>query len=280
MAKKQILTYPYGTKYQTSNWGDQVKNGHGGSIPCNNEVHVGNYIQNTGGTNWWGESGFGSDNGAHVAGTNDHWDQLWQGTSQKGLCHWMQTKENGKTTARWFDIGSEGGKTDGTYCDKNARSSWLSEVTGLYFLFNSHDTTETRDCYSQVEHAAIRYRDPRGYIRIKRLTHQLGDLSYGVWKRGSKKYMFGYRLSNSECDTICKEDYHFLGIRLQLKLKRGASGTHTDYIQAGVTGLRLYLGKYDNNWNTTNKRALVLRGNTTWNDFSNPDKQKDMLETR
>ena len=273
-----ILTYPYGTKYQTSGWGDQVKDGKGGSIPCNNEIHVGDYQQNTGGINWWGESGFGQDNASDAGRDNRHWEQTWGGTSQKGLAHWMQTSTNGKQTARWFDIGADGGRLDGVYVNNNARSSWLREVTGVWFLFNSHDTTETRDCYSRVEHVAIRYRDPRGYLRIKKVTEKLGDLSYMAGRRGSSKSMFGYRLTNSECSEICNNNWHFLGLRIQFQLRRGGTGTHTDYIQAGVTGLRLSMGTFDNNWNTNNKRALVLRGNTTWNDYNSQSQW--MLETR
>ena len=274
----QILTYPYGTKYRTSDWGDQVKDGKGGSIPCNNEIHVGNYQQNTGGINWWGESGFGQDNASASASDNRHWEQPNKGTSQKGLAFWMQTNSNGKQTARWFDIGAEGGVTDGTYVNNNARSSWLREVTGVWFLFNSHDTTETRDCYSRVEHVAIRYRDPNGKHRIKKVTEKLGDLSYMSGLRGSQKKMFGYRLTSSECTEICNNNWHFLGLRIQFQLRRGASGVTTDYIQAGVTGLRLSMGTFDNNWNTSNKRALVLRGNTTWNSYNTESKW--MLEDR
>ncbi len=273
----QILTYPYGTKYRTSDWGQQIKDGRGGSIPCNNSVHAGNYQQNTGGINWWGES-FGSDNAYHVSSSNDHWEQPNTGTGQKGLAHWMQTKENGKQTARWFDIGAEGGKTDGSPVNSNARSSWLREVTGVWFLFNAHDTTETRDCYARVEHVAIRYRDPSGYLRIKKVTHKLGDYTYMDGLRGSNKRMFGYRLTSSECSVICDNKWHFLGLRIQFQLRRGASGTTTDYIQAGVTGLRLSMGTYDNEWNTSNKRALVLRGNTTWSDYNSGN--ATMLETR
>ena len=278
MAQKQILTYPHGIKYDKSNWGNQVKNGKGGSIPCNNEIHVGNYQQNTGGINWWGESGIGSDNASSVASSNDHWDQTWGGTSQKGLAYWMQTNKNGKQTSRWFDIGAEGGKKDGIYLQNNARSSWLREVTGLWFLFNSHDTTETRDCYSRVEHVAIRYRDPSGYLRIKKVTQKLGDYTYMEGLRGSSKRMFGYCLSSSERETICKNKWHFLGLRIQFQLRRGANGTTTDYIQAGCTGLRLSLGTSTSGWNTTNKRALVMAGTTTWTDFDKGGQLK--LETR
>ena len=33
--------------------------------------------------------------------------------------------------------------------------------------------------------------------------------------------------------------YRLLGLRVQFKLKRGANGTHTDYIQAALTFCRL-----------------------------------------
>lgn len=260
----QILTYPYGMKYKTTDWEQQVKEGINGGIPCNDEIHVGNYQQNTGGVSWWGESA-GSDNASSVG--NRHWEQMVKGTSQKGLAYWMQTSTNGKQTSRWFDIGAEGGKTDGSNCSTTARSSWLREVTGVWFMFNSHDTTTTRDCYSRVEHVAIRYRDPNGVIRIKKVTEKLGNLGYLEGCRGSSKYMFGYRLNSSDCSKICNNNWHFLGLRLQFQLRRGGNGTSTDYIQAGVTGLRLSLGTSANAWSASGKRALVMSSTQIWNTF-------------
>lgn len=272
----QILTYPLGTKYSTSGWGSQVKQGDGGSIPCNDEIHVGNYDQTVDGVYWQGSTR-GSDNAADAVKDNRHWDQTWGGTSQKGLAFWMKTSTNGSYSKRFFDIGAEGGKFN-TYCNNNARSSWLSDVTGVYFLFNSHDTTTTRDCYSTINQVAIRYRDPSGYIRIKKCTVKLGDMSNDQWHRGSTKLMYGYRLSNSDCNTILgNKNWKFLGLRIQMHIKRGGTGITDDWIQAGVTGIRLYLGNFDNAWNTTNKRALVGRGSCTWNDF---DPSKMWLETR
>ena len=276
MAKKQILTYPLGTKYRTSDWANQIKDGKGGSIPCNDEIHVGNYDQTVGGVYWQG-SATGSDNASASASDNRHWDQTWGGTSQKGLAFWMKTSKNGSYSKRWFDIGAEGGKFD-RYCDNNARSSWLSDVTGVYFLFNSHDTTANRDCYSTINQVGIRYRDPSGYIRIKKCTVKLGDMSNDQWLRGSSKLMYGYRLSSSDCSTITgNKNWKFLGLRIQMHIKRGASGVNEDYIQAGVTGLRLYLGNWDNSWNTSNKRAMVGAGNCRWADY---DDTKMKLETR
>ena len=138
MAQKQILTYPLGTKYRTSGWGDQVKQGKNGSLPCNNEVHNG-LLRQTINSYEWIAGPTGQDNAEAAANDNRHWDQTWGGTSQKGLAYWMQTSSNGQQAQRWFDIGAEGGKKEG-YVDNNARSSWLSDVTGVYFLFNSHDT--------------------------------------------------------------------------------------------------------------------------------------------
>ena len=96
--------------------------------------------------------------------------------------------------------------------------------------------------------------------------------------RGSSKSMFGYALSSSQRSEVCKNDYHFLGLRVQIQLRRGASGTHTDTLQGGISGIRLGLGTSPTgSWDTTSKRALVGRGDCTWNSF-NPDKL--LLETR
>lgn len=271
MAQKQFLTYPLGTQYRTSGWGDQVKQGKNGSIPCNDEVWDGLLNQTIDGYEWVAGA-VGSDNHEAAAADNRHWDQTWGGTSQKGLAFWMKTSQNGKHAQRWFDIGAEGGKKEG-YVDNNARSSWLSDVTGVYFLFNSHDTTTTRDCYSTIDRCAIRYRDPNGYLKFKHCTVKLGDMSNGQWHRGSNKLMYGYRLSNSDCNTILgNKNWKFLGLRIQMHVKRGGTGIQDDYIQAGVTGLRLYLGNFDNQWNTGNKRALVLRGNQTWSSYNSATK--------
>ena len=58
-------------------------------------------------------------------GTGSRWTPA---ASQKGLAFWMQTNSNGKTSARWFDIGAEGGKTDGEMMEAQARSCWLRDV--------------------------------------------------------------------------------------------------------------------------------------------------------
>jgi hypothetical protein len=167
----QILTYPYGCKYSTSGWDSQVKQGTGGSIPCNNEIYEGTTVVNTGGEEWWG-SGNGNTTYSWSNSDSHPFNQTNGGTSQKGLHYWLKTSTNGYQQSRWFDIGAEGGKNHGVSVGNGARSSWLREVTALWFLFNGHDTTQTRDCYVRVEKAAIRYRDPNGKVSIKKVTQQ------------------------------------------------------------------------------------------------------------
>jgi len=273
----QILTYPHGIKYRKSDWAKQIKQGTGGSIPCNNEIYEGKSIVNTGGEEWWGD-GNGNTTYSWSSANNHPFNQTDGGSSQKGLHYWLQTNKNGYQKSRWFDIGAEGGKNHGVYVSNNARSSWLRDVTAVWFLFNGHDTTTTRDCYARVEKVAIRYRDPRGYISIKKVTDKLGDLSIMGGVRGSGKQMFGYALPSSQRSEVCSGDYRFLGLRVQIQLRRGASGTTTDTLQGGISGIRLGLGTNPTGaYNETNKRALVGRGNLTWGEF---DPDKLWLETR
>ena len=273
----QILTYPHGIKYQKSGWANQVKQGTGGSIPCNNEIYEGKSVVNTGGEEWWG-SGNGNTTYSWSSADNHPFNQTNGGSSQKGLHYWLTTSTNGYQQSRWFDIGAEGGKDHGVYVSNSARSSWLRDVTAVWFLFNGHDTTQSRGCYVRVEKVAIRYRDPRGYISIKKVTDQLGDLKYMDGVRGSEKRMFGYALSSSQRSEVCGADYHFLGLRIQLQLRRADKGTHTDTLQAGVSGIRLGLGTSPTGaYNESNKRVLVGRGNCTWTEF---DENKMWLETR
>lgn len=277
----QFLVYPYRLKYSTdvSTYGDQVKDGgkKNGPIPISNQIHRGNYQQNTNGTNWWGES-FGSDNMDSSITGQYSFEQQNKGSKQKGFHYWMQTSSNGKQTSRWWDLGDEGGKTHGSAVSNSSKSSWLRGVCGIWFLFNAHDTTQTRDCYARIEHAALRYRDPDGKVAIYKVTQKLGYLAYNAGHRGSSKVVFGYQLSSSDRSRIIDGNYHLLGVRVQFKLRRGSSGTTTDTVQAGISGLRFSIGDASNSWDTTTKRALVGSGNCTWSDYSG--KSKIMLETR
>jgi hypothetical protein len=273
----QILTYPHGIKYQESGWANQVKQGTGGSIPCNNEIHEGKSIITTNGEQWWG-----SDQGNTTYGWDNPdahpFNQTNGGTGQKGLHYWLSTDKNGYQQARWFDIGAEGGRDHGAYMSSGARSSWLRDVTAVWFLFNGHDTAQTRGCYARVEKVAIRYRDPSGYISIKKVTQKLGDLELMGGVRGSSKRVFGYALSSSDRSQVCNGEYHFLGLRVQIQLRRADSGLTKDKLQGGISGIRLGLGSNPTGaYNETNKRALVGRGNCTWTEF---DEKKMWLETR
>ena len=273
----QILTYPYELKYQESGWNDQVKQGTGGSIPCNDEIYSGEREVTTGGEKWWG-SGNGNTTYSFSDANNHPFNQTNGGNSQKGLHYWFTTNSNGYQQSRWFDIGAEGGKDHGVFVSNSARSSWLREVTAVWFLFNGHDTTETRGCYAYVEKVAIRYRDPNGYISIKKVTNKIGNLSLNGGIRGSGKHVFGYMLPDSERATVCYNDYRFLGLRVQIKLRRDSGGVTTDRLQGGISGIRLGLGPTPTgSYSTTGKRALVGRGNCTWSSF---DLDKMWLETR
>ena len=51
----------------------------------------------------------------------------------------------------------------------------------------------------------------------QKLTDSISLLS-GV--RGSSKEMFGYAVPNNYRSTICRNDYRFLGVRIQIMLKK------------------------------------------------------------
>ncbi len=273
----QILTYPHGIKYKKIDWVTHVKNGTGGSIPCNNEIYEGTSVVNTGGEEWWG-SGNGNTTYSWTEDQNNPFNQNIGGTTVKGLHYWLTTSTNGYQQSRWYDIGAEGGRDHGAYMSSGARSSWLRDVTAVWFLFNGHDTAQTRGCYVRVEKVAIRYRDPSGYISIKKVTDQLGDLKYMDGVRGSDKRVFGYALSSSDRSQVCNGEYHFLGLRVQIQLRRADGGLTTDRLMGGISGIRLGLGPNPTGaYNETNKRALVGRGNCTWTEF---DEDKMWLETR
>ena len=274
----QILTYPHGIKYSKNDWATQVKQGTGNSIPCNDELIKGTQILTDSNSGKWWANTVGNLTHSFSSANNHPFNQQWGGTDQRGVHYWLESKNN-QTWATWFDIGAEGGKSSGDPCASGARSSWLREVTALWFLFHGHTTYESQGCYAKVEKVGLRYRDPNGKIKIYECTEKLGELALMGLVRGSGKIMFGYAVPSNHRATICRNNYRFLGARIQIQLQK-TNGTMSRVICGGCTGIRFGLGETPSgSYNTTAKRALVLAGNTTWTDFSNTS-VKDRLETR
>jgi len=273
-----ILTYPYGIKYKAADWHLQVKDGINNSIPCNDELLKGESILDDSNSGKWWANTVGNLTYSFSQANNHPFNQLWMGSDQRGVHYWLESKSN-QTWATWFDIGAEGGRSSGDYMNGGARSSWLREVTAIWFLFHGHTTYESQGCYAKVEKVGLRYRDPNGRIQIYECTEKLGDLALMELHRGASKRMFGYAIPSSKRSTICRNDYRFLGARIQIQLQK-TSGINTRTICGGCTGIRFGLGETPTgSYNTSAKRALVLAGNTTWTDFSNTS-IKDRLETR
>ena len=201
-------------------------------------------------------------------------------TTGRGFRYWMETTQNGKQTARWFDFGADPGREDGVVMNYNARASWLRSVTGIWFLANGADTTERNDCYSRIEHAAIRYADKDRKIRIVKATEKIGELAYMDGLRGTTKRIFGYQLTEAQRATVESEEYALLGARIQIQLRRGGSGTRLDTVSAGITGMRFSLGNATGTLYDNTKRALVGKGNKTWSEHTAIGETRLELETR
>ena len=279
MAQKQILTYPHGIEYERNNWANQVKQGTGGSIPCNNEFTPGTSVVQDSQSGQWYADGVGTVSLNFGQSNSDPFNQTDGNSDQRGAHYFVSSKKN-QQWAKWIDIGAEGGKKTGDSVSSSAKSSWLREVTALWFLFHGHTTHENQGCYAHVEKVGIRYRDPNGKVKIYACTQKLTDsisLLSGV--RGNRKELFGYAIPNNYRSTICRNNYHFLGVRIQIMLKK-TDGSQTRTICGGCTGIRLGLGESPtSSYNTTSKRALVGKGNTTWSDY-NSSTVKFQFDTR
>lgn len=173
-----------------------------------------------------------------------------------GDCNWM--KNNDVIPA--FNLPGWGG-----HGNRGPLSSWLRNVTGLWFLFDGKGTTETRDCYVRVERAALRYLSPMANGDAKHkifdVTEKLGNYSFNNGIRGNDTRVFGYQLSQALREQVKTEKMAFAGFRLQLSLKRGASGVQTDTIQSHIRALRLSLG--DASLGSINRNTrMALAGNS------------------
>lgn len=275
----QILTYPWSRGYSSNltTFRSQVKDGQNGSMPINDEIHRGNYIQTTGGVRWVGDDN-GSDNMDDAESGNYPFEQNSNG---RGLYYTVSTNKNGSNWSRWFDLGADGGREDGEVLNAQARSSWLGQVCGAWFLFNGKDTTQTRDCYARVEYVALRYiEEDTRKIRIRNLTEKVGDWGLMQGLRGSDKKIFGYQLDAAGRLEVSEKKFRLLGLRIQFQVRRGGNGTTRDTIQGGMDALRFSLGDASNRTiRDHDMRALVGQGNVPWATW-NSDKTKLQLECR
>jgi hypothetical protein len=245
-------------------------------MPINDEIHRGDYNQTTGGVSWVASSS-GSDNVSAAQSGNYPFEQNSNG---RGLYYTVSTSQNRSNWSRWFDLGSDGGRVDGDVLNANARSSFLSQVTGVWFLFNGIDTTQTRDCYARVEHVALRFiEEDSRKIRIRKVTEKIGSIGYMDGLRGSSKRVFGYQLDAAGRLEVSEKKLKLLGARVQFQVRRGSTGTTTDTIQAGLDGMRFSMGDATNTLTDSTMRALVGQGNTTWVDWDS-DWPKLKLEGR
>ena len=275
----QILTYPFERGYSSNltTFRSQVKDGKNGSMPINNEIHRGDYDQFTGGVSWVASSA-GSDNVDAAQSGNYPFEQNSDG---RGLYYTVSTSQNRSNWSRWFDLGADGGRPDGEVLNAQARSGWLAGVTGVWFLFNGKDTTQTRDCYARVEYVALRFiEEDNRRIRIRQVTEQVGDWGLMQGLRGSDKKIFGYQLDAAGRQEVVDKKFRLLGMRIQFQVRRGGNGTHTDTIQGGMDALRFSIGDASNRTiRDFDKRALCGQGNVKWDEW-NSDKSKLQLECR
>ena len=263
----KILTYPTGVRYSSNltQYRTEVKDGANGSLPINDEIHVGDYSQNTGGVSWVGRTE-GDDNHADAQSGNYPFEQNSNG---RGLYYSVYTNQNSSNWSRWFDLGADGGREDGQTLNAGARSSYLSGVTGVWFLFNGKDTTQTRDCYARVEHVALRFiEESSRKIRIRKVTEKIGYWDYMAGLRGSDKKIWGYQLDAAGRLEVSEKKFKLLGLRVQFQVRRGSSGTTRDTIQAGIDAVRFSLGDAsDRNITDSTMRALVGKGNKPWSEW-------------
>ena len=275
----QILTYPWAARYSSNvqQYKTEVKDGKNGSIPFNDEIYYGDKTQDAGGVTWVSASA-GSDNRADAQSQNLVFDQ---NSSGRGLYYYIQSSSNKTSWSRWWDLGPDGGKADGATLGAAARASFLSQVTGIWFLFTGQQTTETRDCYARVEHVAIRYIEGNTRkIRIRKVTEKIGEYTYMNGVRGGGQYIFGYQLDAAGRLEVSEKEFKLIGARVQFQVRRGAGGTHKDTLSAGMTGMRFSLGDSSTGGITNNTmKALVGKGNTPWNEWDR-EWPKLQLETR
>ena len=212
----------------------------------------------------------------------------------------LQTKSNGKEVKRMFFTteqpwirgrvgvvrpGEVIEEIDIPDLDPTPVSSWLRNVTGLWFLFDGKGTTETRDCYVRVDKAAIQYfkkahSQKQNILFMEEfLTEKLGNISYGAGIRGNDTRVFGYQLPREKREKCKQEGWQFYGIRFQLSLKRGANGTTTDTLKSHVHAMRLSLGDASlGSINQNTRMAIVGDSKTPWVDWDSQSFDKFKLE--
>lgn len=263
---KEFLSYPWDSLYPTSSYSAF----HGASSAAPNKPTYGNITEGTGSQTdasyiWRHDVGGTAD-----GDTNEIYRRDLSGTGNKRGYGYTYSNDSGIDLYKWFDVGSEGGKSDGSATGVYARSSWMKNVTACWFCTNNYGMDSADNCHASIKQVAIRYVNPSNSRKsIFLCSDKLAGFNYDyVIASGNVPTVCGYSLSPSDKFNVINTGLIFLGFRIQLFLSK-AGGFRSRTISFHLTGLSPGFQDSSLAYDKDNKRVICRAGGTTLQDYVN-----------
>ena len=257
-----ILTYPVDVKYPTNitNFRKAVRDVNtsgGGGMPTYNNISVSSSSQGS-----WENSGGGYTGG----NVNDIYSRRPVSDSYAGFQFKGETSSNGLEMKKYIDIGDGGLRYSGSSFSASYKSSHMNNVTSCWGILNAYGMQSRNSCHGVIDKIGLRLRHySRSEILIVQCTQKLGSYQTVTARyAGAEPIVFGYGVPSDQLSHYTNSGYRFLGFRLQLRLSRAGSGTKTDALRIGITGLTPGFGDYNNRWDATAKRIICRQHDTAY----------------
>jgi hypothetical protein len=259
-----FLSYPWNSKYPDSSYSSF----HGAAAAAPNRPTYGNVTEGSGtlvdsGYIWQHDTGGTAD-----GDTDDFYRRDLGGTGNQRGYGYTYNSNSGGSINKWFDVGSEAGKSEGSTISAFARSSWLKGVTSCWFVTNVYGMDAADDCSATIKQVAIRYVNPSDNKKILYLCeNKLAGFDYDYpIAFGNVPTVCGYSLSPSDIFNVKNNGYLFLGFRMHLLLYK-SGGVRNRTISFHMTGLTPGFWDSSLSYDKDNKRVICRSSGTTFDEY-------------
>lgn len=272
-----ILSYPYDCKYHTAVDPFLEMTAGFPLIPTQNAIMLGNTGQTEDGYLWSTTSdppSFGNNTQLFSRETPGIKSGFGFGATVSGGSSSYNRK-------RWFDVGGEGRKIDGTVGSDGAKGSWMRNVTSMWFVVNAFGTSDRANARVAILQCALRYYIPSSRrIVLIRCNQEIAGYKYGYDFYGDNPaQVCGYALTSGDRDYVKRNNYEFLGFRIHVELNRDSSGNfRDDDINISFNGLTPGFGDPHKSINPNQRRIICRNHDIYYRDYQNEDGSKFPIE--
>lgn len=265
---QSFLSYPWDSMYPDGSEASGYNAFHDAVAAAPNKPTYGNITEGSGTLNDSGHIWQHDAGGTKDGDTDDFYRRDLSGTGDRRGYGYTLTSNVGMRVNKWFDIGSEAGRSEGSTADISARSSWLKGVTSCWFVGNVYGMDSVDGCSATIKKVAIRYVNPSDNKKVLYLCEDRlagFDYDYPI-TFGNVPVPCGYSLSPSDIFNVKTNGYIFLGFRMHLLLYK-TGGVRNRTISFHMTGLTPGFWDSSLDYDKDNKRVICRSSDTTLSDY-------------